>query len=333
MRACEAPPASEPFVAPDRQVEGRTLTLHIGLPKTATTFLQTGVFPRMSGPIFLATPQSALFEDPDDAEADHRIMSCALKRSAAIWRECGDVLFAEMLGPRSQWTPQDVLISDEGIGRIASRPELLRAHLDAIAERAAGWGFSRLKLVCVFRRQDHWLASHYAQVSDRNSAPSQADFERTARNLVAPFHSRYRLGMLLDYATLYDVLTEAAGATQVAMMPYERFKTNPDGFQRELSTFLGAPEMDPSHGSGVTEVDRNARSSGADTWAIRPARRHVRPHGLARAFERLGDLGQRRRARTVTLTPEVSVQVLDAYRASNARLASALGLELSAYGY
>lgn len=312
-----------------RAAEGATLALHIGLPKTATTFLQTGIFPALDGLTFLATPGTALFAGPSDADAGGRLMAAAMKRSAAIWRDRGDLLFSEMLGAREAWTPRDVLVSDEGIGRIASRPALLGEHIDAIGREAGRWGFSKVLVLAVFRRQDHWFASHYAQMSDRNPSASQADFERAARSVLSPFETRYRLGMLMDYAALHEVLTGTLGRDRVLMLPFERLAAAPDAFHRSIARFLGVPA--PQFGGAVATADRNARSAGAGTWQVRP----LRP--AAGRMSRLRSLPQRlaagRRERTITLTPDLSAAMLSAYRDSNTRLAAALGVDLAAFGY
>lgn len=310
---------------------GSTLTLHIGLPKTATTFLQTTIFQQIAGVKVLPTPVSGRFVMPDDLATGQRIMSCALKRSAAIWSQWGDTLFSDMLGPREAWSVQNVLISDEGIGRIGSRPELLNAHLRCIARQAERWGFSELRLVCLFRRQDFWLASHYAQISDRNHAASQADFERMARSTISAFQARYEFGMLLDYAALYDALVDVVGARGVAMIPYEQLSADSEAFYHRLSGFLGVAVLPQGPDANGANADRNVRSAGAQTWELRASSRgagrlvhallgRIRLHGLVRP-------------RTITLTDELSREILDVYRHSNVRLARALSTDLAPYGY
>ncbi len=184
------------------QGPGRTLHLHIGLPKTASTWLQGEVFTRLGHLRVVCTPRSRLFDEPADRAAEGRVMACAMRRSAGVWGAVGDAVMGEMLGPREAWLAErcDLLISDEAIGRTGSRPEQLAAHLGALACVGARWGLGRLRVIWLVRRQDRWLASHYAQMSDRNPHASQRDFEAFVGRLTDPWAARHALGALLDYA-------------------------------------------------------------------------------------------------------------------------------------
>ena len=318
---------------PDRQP---TLFLHVGLPKTATTYLQTAVFPHLRGPLYFDTPTDPAFDDPDDLATGSRIMSCVLKRDPRYWDSQGDAFLTSLLGPRQNWTPRDVLISDEGMGRAGSRPGLLGDHLRAMGAVAAGWGLSRLAVICTVRRQDHWFASHYSQMSDRNPRASQRDFDRAARDLIRPTGGRFKLGMLLDYATLHAALANAAGAGNVLLFPFERQRSDADGVMADLLGFLGA-EMAagaaPERGAAGDGV--NVRALGADRWSIRPeeGRHGPRSLRLTRLAHLPGRVSRSRRGRSFVLSPETGAAILDSYRDANMALSDDLGLDLGSYGY
>lgn len=313
-----------------------TLHLHVGLPKTATTFLQSGFFRTLDGLLFRSTPQSDRFAETGE-ESGHGVLAFCLRRSAAIWRDEGDSLFADLLGGPDDWRarPRDVLISDEAIGRAGSRPVLLAAHLAAIREQAERWGFARVTAICAFRRQDRWYASHYAQMSDRNPRAAQGDFERAVDALLDPARERYRLGMLLDYRRLREALTDGLGAANVMMAPYEDLQAAEARFLSRLASFLDAGAAASTGGGGFGACDRNVRSSGDDEWRLRPSQSLAR-RLRERAARLLGDRAGERlsgRGRAITLTPELSERILAGYAESNRRLASELDVDLAAFGY
>lgn len=312
-----------------------TLYIHIGLPKTATTFLQREVFPSLEGLRYLGTPQSDLFSTPNDLSHGQRLLTGCVSRSALVWERYGEDVFEDLFSSeRSARSPGDALVSDEGVGRSGSRPALLAAHLVGLAEQAQAWGFVRTRVLCVIRRQDHWLASHYAQISDRYPEASQGHFEDGVQQKVDPAGERYGFGMLLDYAVLVDHLQGAVGGDNVCVLPYEWLKADSDAFQVRLRDFLGVG------GAQVGSACRqNVRSRGRGEWALRPSRRErvirLRP---SRAFAALGlpdevRLAQRTRGGKIRLTDAISALVLGEYQASNRAVAKRLGIDLAPYGY
>ncbi len=336
-----------PLPSPPRAPSGPTLFLHIGLPKTATTYLQEQIFPHLEGVHYFDRPEDPAFDDPADRHKDSRMMSCMFNRDPRIWADHGDAAFTRLLGPQADWKPRDVLISDEGIGRTGSRPDLLAAHLREMSKLARDWGLGRVAVICAFRRQDHWLGSHYAQMSDRNRAASQADFERAARDLVRPDGQRYALGMMLDYATLHDRLADAVGRQNLLMYPFERQKTDPGGVVADLLAFLEKDLRGPSlrtqpSGAAPRAPDTpspgvNVRSVGTNRWSIRRfgTGLKVRPYRLAR---RVGlpshiALPRFRRPRSFSLSDTASLVILQAYAVCNSTLAARLCIDLVQYGY
>ncbi len=214
----------------------KTLRLHIGLPKTASTWLQTALFPRL--PLRLAAmPEAALF-----AEGPGRLLPQCLARSDSVWDGMGDGILGALTGrdrAAERDRGDDLLVSEEGVGRAGSRPGHLQAHLEGLRRSAEEWGFARLRILCLVRRQDRWLASHYAQVSDRLEGTSQAGFEAEAARLVDPRADRHRLGALLDYRRLHAALAGAAGAEAVTILPHELLQTDRAAFLEALTGFLG----------------------------------------------------------------------------------------------
>lgn len=306
----------------------RTLHLHIGIPKTATTWLQQDVFPLLDHLYYVGCPENRLFQQPEDL-TDQRLMASTLKRSSQVWTGFGDAIFEQLVGDRQAWLAggQDLLISEEGIGRQASRPALLGAHLHEMRQKALEWGFDRLKVVCIIRRQDHWLASHYAQMSDRNPNAGQADFERLVNEVTSASLGRYGFGMLLDFCTITDHLENAVGDDGLTTLPYELLKTSPRAFLFQLLGSLNTP----SH--KIREIVERTPGTAANVrsekgiWRLRPrSARQI-------AGVRLPNWSWGRGNHTIELTPALVKKICDAYSAGNHALAANKGIDLEEHGY
>lgn len=305
----------------------RHLYLHIGLNKTGTTFLQEWVFPTL--PLtYIFRPRSLHFKD----EGYLGVIGYRFAGSLKVWEERGDALLEDILGPPGSGTG-DVLISDEGMGGVVRNPDLVRLHLRAMAERAKAWGFDGVRILCAIRRQDQWMGSQYAQVSDRNPSPSQADFEAWAEWWIDPARGYYREGIVLDYKVLRDGLEYVAGPGNVLVLPYERLQEDAGAFIADIAAFLGgveAPSQPPSQRS-------NVRSTGDDRWALRPPKKgrrlYLRPGRLFRALGLPTYIPLWKKRGEVVMAEDLRRRILAAYEESNRAVASDLGVDLGAYGY
>jgi hypothetical protein len=316
-----------------------TLYLHIGLPKTATTYLQQEVFPALSHLRYLGIPQGDVFAGPEELKHGPRTLTNCTKRSALVWSRYGEAVFRDIFGCEPTERPLgDVLLSDEGIGRAGSRPTFLGAHLQGLATQAKNWGFGRIRLLCMFRRQDRWLASHYAQISDRNPQASQEDFEATVSRALDPAGERFGFGMLLDYAALARHLRPVVGPSNLLMLPYEFLVHDPAEFHHQVLAFLGkAAAADASLFEDAQK--RNVRSKEEGVWELRPARYsraiQLRP---GRLFSSLGlpsaiQLNWLTRGGTIRVTESLHMSILSEYEASNRTLSEELEMDLTRFGY
>lgn len=327
----------------------KALYLHIGLPKTGTTYLQREIFPRIEPIDYLNVPKSDIIHG--NRGPMYGIVARSFKRSAVLWSEFGDELFSDLIGTaKDMYTPgRNLLISDEGIGTGARRPHLLRSHLVEFSKKASEWGFTSLRVVCTFRRQDQWLGSHYAQVSDRIHKASQRTFEAYIARLLDKSSGYYDHGIRLDYKTLRDQLVSAVGEKNALMLPYELLTNEPVEYVRQLLDFLGAEGKNSLPGESLRArsdsdgAKHNVRSRATNVWdirsrtlsgtrtlALRP-RRMAEALGLpARVPLRFPELG---RGKTIRLTEDLTDKVIGTYARSNRRLAADLDMDLEQYGY
>jgi hypothetical protein len=308
----------------------RTLHLHIGIPKTASTWLQNKIFPQLEHLHYLNCPKSNLFVSGDSPQKEKRMMEKIFKSSSQIWQGFGDTIFRDMLGDQSAWLDEgrDLLISEEMIGRQGSRPALLAAHLRKMKLKAFEWGFDRFSIICMIRRQDHWLAYHYAQISDRLQNPGQSDFEKFVQEVASPRKSRYGFGMLLDYNILYDHLIEVSGNDNLLILPYELLKDTPGTFLNLILQNLDTPEDKvKSICTSTTNKKANVRSEQEnEVWKLRDTHNRKVKRLLHRWL--LQEKNQ-----TIEITPDLKNIIHRAYSIGNQKLAAKTDLALEQYGY
>ena len=338
------------------------LVLHLGMSKTGTTYLQEEVFPRLTWIEYFDRPTSETLR----GGKNQGLLARAFRRSPAIWDDIGDDLLEEVLR-RSKGNAGDttVLVSDQSAGPqiwqlnpyLGSRweqerqdPFLLKAHLQQISKVAQSWGFGSLRILLIFRRQDTWIASKYAQRSDRFPNPSQSHFERYVDYLLNPEDGFYSDGIVLDYHKLLHQIRSAVGSSNVLMIPFELLKHDARMYLEQIVGFVDHT-AEPKNATTTlvrllaqssTTTKRNVRSARANMWALRRRRsqRSILPQqvkGRLRHAERLWQRTVRssasKRRRYIELTREMSDRILDVYAESNRRLAREIDVDLSRYGY
>lgn len=335
-----------------------TLYLHIGFPKTATTFLQDVVFPQINS---ISCFKKPLIHLGDRKER----FGTRFSYSPALWRDRGTELLSQVLGPAPRGkTTSDALLSDEGFGGgltgpqpwiPASRPHhdretgpySTRTHLEELEKAAREWGFSRIKVIMGIRRQDGKLASGYAQMSHKVRGASQKNFERWVRQILDPDQGYYEGGGVHhNYYLFWQQITEAVGVENTLVMPLELLRENRDAYLSRLFDFLEIPEEGESIKASLFEsenLQRNARSSSKDTWGIRTPMRRGPTLRPGRLFGFLGmnfpyKLPLRwpdfQRGQEVHLTPELKSYILGVYAEGNQCLDHAIEeIDLHSYGY
>ena len=321
----------------------RTLYLHVGYPKTATTHLQRRVFSAIGSVIYRDKPTApTLFHDTVRKGYSYGVLDRAFKRTPAVWDTFGDEILSAAVGPDAP-THRPVLISDEGMTSQLD-PFSVSLHYRGFSAAARRAGFDDVRILCVVRRQDQWLGSAYAQLSDRRRGASQDGFVDHVRTTMDLHQGYLTGGVTRDYAAHWDALTRTFGRDHVRFLAYESLLGDADGFHSDVLTFLDADEADReavARALADTSGRDNRRSTSADTWKIRRAQPvaqvALRP---GRLFRRLG-LPSRldlrvpdvRRGDQIEMTGSLRALVLARYARSNRALAEATGLDLGQFGY
>ena len=345
--------------------DGATLYLHVGPPKTATTFLQEHVLRRVSSVECRCLPQVEM-------EGEKISFGQLFSMSPSVWRNDGGQAFARLIDETERAEGEDLVLSHEGIhgGMATPRPWLTRRggwaqgveygplvrlhtdgrphvailaeHLSVISEVASKWGFSEVKILATLRRQDTWLASEYAQNSHKIRGASQKNFEAWIGKITNTSLGTYAGGgEKLDYFSWWEAVGGTVGKENVLLLPFELLKKNQSAFLRQWLSFLGVRERDDIvealSGGGNEE---NRRSTSTSVWSLRSPIR-TGPPLWPRLFHKLNlptSLPARwpdfSREKSIRLSPELSERILAVYNGGNRRLEDAISnLELGTYGY
>jgi hypothetical protein len=275
------------------------LTLHIGLPKTGTTFLQYQIFKRQKGVQYIHDPLNTA----DDS----------IERLIKRYFRCTE----ESLGRLAETIPRvlphgNVLVSNENISMKASEvwrsagptPADFAERLERLSPAVGG-----IRIILGIRRQDQWLGSRYAESAKNFEEFGQKDFEA---RMEAIAHSPLSGALQwLDYATVYDRLAEAIGENNVMAVPSEELLHSPESTLRTLGDFLGHHGLvEAYHSARATrDVRRNVLSTGKNTWQLR------------------------KRDTSIELSDDLAEQVLTRFREENRALDKVLEGRLGSHAY
>jgi hypothetical protein len=266
------------------------LVVHVGLPKTGTTFLQHRVLAQAPGIVFVhrgGGPRQAR------ACASFRHFAHASALTAPFHRRRLVTHLRALTGSGP------LLVSDENISVKA-------AHFwtgggtgpDRLARRLAGLAadLGPLRVILGIRRQDRWLASRYAESSRHFPSFGQHDFDRRMAEIAAAPALPGPLGWL-DYQAVRAAFAAALGAENLLLVPLERLAAAPEATLDVIGGFLG---IEVPHGKGQTRPGRrrNTLATGENSWRLR-------------------------RDRTpLTLAPELQAAIRARFAASNRALAA-----------
>jgi hypothetical protein len=298
-------------------MNNRAVYLHIGHHRTGTTFLQKRVFSKI---------HHLTYYHKDETNEAAKLLG-AFRASTLIWKTQGDALLRPFSKPK-----KPAVISSEELschrlflpqGTEQRRdPCQLAAHVRGLQAAAARYDLE-VRLIIGIRRQDGYLCSRYANLSDRIESASQADFERQVRD-VLNMSARYFIdGVWLDFEKTAQMLAEAVGGNNLLILSLEQLSDQPAAYLSALSGFLGIPIPEDVD---LTVV--NARSETEDIWRLKRERYKFTGRLMNPFMAALG-----KKPGTISLPEDLRAQVIQTYSQSNRRLAKHVSADLGRYGY
>jgi hypothetical protein len=318
-------------------MDNKKLYIHIGAPKTATTFLQRVVMPNFREAKCLVKPE--VFMGGEKIRLKH-----LFRFPKDVWNGSESAL--ESLFGSENERQNDFIISDEGvygwaaaqqprIGKLGPRTPLqsagypyfsfLASHLRRIDSAVNKWGFSGVRVLVTIRRQDTWLASMFSQFSGGVRGASQKSFDEWVQYLVHDPVGYYSGGgSKVEYYMVYKKLKNAIGSDNVLIIPFEMLKNDPKLFLSKWSKFIGEKNV---HISVKETSEMNKNSLNNNTWRIKKPINEgfkVYPNRLQsilrvpnRIPNRWPDFG---RDKEVYLSESLSDEIMQVYRESNEKL-------------
>ncbi len=326
------------------------LYMHIGLPKTGTTLMQDKVFRCIDELVPIVDKKSRIL----DGGRERGVIAPVFQRSPGIWRDLGLDLFDDIFGEyvnKIFKTEKKVILSDEEVmggvimpseyrgsrwNRKARDPYKIGIHLEEMLDTAHAWGFSNIKVILVIRRQDTWLASLYAQISDRIDRPSQDNFVKQIDHILCESKGYYEHGVKLDYHLVHEILTNKVGTHNVCIVPYELLKDKPTKFINKWLDFLEIKGICHRNTINVDTLrSKNKRSQSESSWNIRMYNTSIYTyynrilHTLNYYIKSMLGINNER----IFLTKGISEKVMNVFSNSNKKLENKDAIGLDRYNY
>lgn len=307
-------------------------TIHVGLSKAASTFLQQSFFPQVHDALFIHAPYEAV----PRANPVQRFVRSIFTRNAACLdlpaiREEIDA-FAQRCGHAR------ILVSSEALfGTPFENNADFRRNADLLAEV-----FGAPKIWLILRRQDTWLESWYSQLLKMGLSTSPARFTNyragAFEDYDLPVYAGANLDVRdLDWSCYVQYYRRSFGASNVLVQTYEGFRRDAPAFLARFCEFAGIAPFVPEPGRSVNPSLSRLSAAVARTVNVLPAGLKQQLRGLvpgslhpARILNRLVDpmLPKHR-----LFPPELARAALQLHRENNRRLAALIGDDLSAHGY
>lgn len=254
----------------DQDHPRQSLVVHIGLPKTGTTYLQYKVFA-------VATPDSFLHRKT----SDRGLRVCNLLRNLARRGKGSEIERVSRMTAKLDRLFDDgpatrtVFISDENISvRARSFWKGRGPQPEPLARRFAGVRhlskrFDQVRVLMGIRRQDQWLASRYAESSKLYKKFGQDDFDRRMKRIGTSSESSTVLDWL-DYHYVYRVFKEHLGERNVFLFDMNDLRDKKQELLSNMQEFVDAEnQMSFYEASEKNSETVNNLSVGEGRWRLR----------------------------------------------------------------
>jgi len=314
------------------------LVFHIGLTKTASTFLQKNMF---YGKMYtLENVGQKIIDERVAAEFQDKFCST----SPHYWRTSDAIKFFS----RYNNSVNNVLISHESIyehvpfvkegcyNKSMLEPYLFVNRIREIKNNC--WPHGNVKVLFFFRRQYDWLASIYSHVCYRLDNPSQKNFENSVVKLLG---QEYGALNAIRYDILYKYLCESLGAENVFVYPYEDIMSAE--LWKKIRLFTGINKL----GVDVDWNDKvNAKKNMEKDWYMSkktqlysklPYNEYIKfilNYVLGyNSVKKIKNLYKDKYAKKIVLPDYLTNEIISYFYESNKKIEYSIGVSLAKYGY
>lgn len=210
--------------------------IHIGYPKSASTFLQTKIFPNLPlHYLMLVGP-------------NRKYLDMVVSKTALDINELQNWINAEVKKQRANNTYQILLLSHEELAGIPNNnnPEIAYATAQNLKRL-----FPNAKILIIIRNQIDYLLSLYAFRVGVKGAETK-NFNQFIQRM-----GKSGLFEYLQYHRLIQKYQDLFGASQVLVFPMEMLKKDPDTMLKEMFAFMGVSPQPISPSSSVNVSAKN----------------------------------------------------------------------------
>ncbi|MGH1348686.1 MAG: hypothetical protein ACRBN8_44505 [Nannocystales bacterium] len=307
--------------------------VHVGLHKTATTFLQQSFFPGLRGARFV----HATHELPANPNPIQRFVRALLFRNpAALDVDAHRRAIAAFVDAQ----PGHTIISSEALfGWPFENHVNFLSNADLLAEVLPD-----AKVWLVLRRQDSWLESAYSQVLKQGLSTTPQAFSNYRNGNFGDFNWNIYGGPNLDVRDLdwrpYVRHYQRRFPAGVLVQAFESFVADAPAFLGRLCDFVGVETFVPEARERVNVAFSPLSAATARVVNALPLSlkmqfkqwvpRHLHP---AAVMNRVLDPLLARRGRAALMPTELKRAALALHAEANADLATLIGEDLAAFGY
>ncbi len=227
----------------------RQFYFHIGMPKSASSYLQKAFFPLLDIDYLGKHYASDIDFKEKHAPFEEKFREIFIRQPYNITND-----YLEELHSLASGTNNKILYSNEGL--FGSYLESFRNNFQISHNLKIM--FDNPKLIIVLRRQDTFIESLYRQAIRNGYWKSAKNFISYKNRCFGSYRidNREQVDLtLLNYNDFISFCCEMFGRENLLILPYELFKLSRDTFLKEIANFLGVPFVAPITDSYVNKSD------------------------------------------------------------------------------
>lgn len=308
------------------------IVFHIGLPKSASTFLQKNYFPWLDV-LYLgkhyhlnerATRTTEVFEKNFKAISSFS----PINLDAAKIEEIRQSIFALA----QEFNVQKLVYSNEGL--VGSYAENFRnGYLIAHCLKKI---FNSPKIILIIRRQDHFLESLYRQAIRNGHSLSVSKFLNYNKGKFYNYRQDYRANIdlkTLQWDQLVNFYQTTFGKENVLVLPLEMLKNESEQFLHKIAKFIGVSSIPPINSD---------MSNRRDSFLLLLIKKffnsfvHTNVSNIfiqALQLQKVGNLINKLGIEHDFIIPSLSEKIRNSFKDSNKILSERENLTLEKYGY
>jgi hypothetical protein len=201
------------------------LYLHVGYPKTGTTFLQQEIFPKLSGvhyvPYAAAKPDLRKLMRQDEVHFDERGVKASLER-----------LFC----PGKNLISKESLIGDFFVYKMIN---------SSISARRLAAFFPGARILITIRNQYDMMESVYKQYLHIGGVKKFREFTQFKDGRFETHYDMWDPGVtieMFDYLKVIRLYERLFGKANLLVLPYEALNGDPEAFVKRITGWMGLPD-------------------------------------------------------------------------------------------